>query len=482
MSSIRTIRTLGAPAGAFTSKRGGAFALRASCSVIGATVGSGTGRMVRSRAAWASAWEESPSPVRTRPTVASPLRILMRPPSSSKAQPTPAPAGPPRAGTRFARVLDSRHEALRPRRLAAPRPGAPPPSLYRPPRDASCGHASDPLRARLDRRGRGRPRAPRWPGGPLVRERRLRPRGDRAGSRRADARGGVLPLLLQHHDRADGAVGGAPGRARARAAQPHDLQQLGFRGQRDGAEADPRLLEAPRALEAHEDPRAQLRLSRRNARDDEHDGAAELHRPVRSAAAGLRAGPGAVRVRKRQEPGGVRRLVPRRDGADDRARGRGDGRGALRGADPGRGRCGRTAAGLPRQASRDLQAQRDPVRGGRSHHGLRPARRVVRLRALVARSGPDDHGQGDHQRVRAARGNDGERRDRGGARSGRLPRPRLHVHRPSHRVRGGAREPGHPRAGERSSSACATTSARPSSARCSSWPITRPSPRCAATS
>jgi hypothetical protein len=34
MSSIRTITTLGAPAGAFTSKRGGAFALRASTSVI----------------------------------------------------------------------------------------------------------------------------------------------------------------------------------------------------------------------------------------------------------------------------------------------------------------------------------------------------------------------------------------------------------------------------------------------------------------
>ncbi len=35
MSSISTITTLGAPAGAFTSKRGGAFASRASSVVIG---------------------------------------------------------------------------------------------------------------------------------------------------------------------------------------------------------------------------------------------------------------------------------------------------------------------------------------------------------------------------------------------------------------------------------------------------------------
>src|SRR5215470_6822822 len=48
MSSIRTMRTLGAPAGAFTSKRGGGVALRASSSVIGGYVGSGIGNTVRS--------------------------------------------------------------------------------------------------------------------------------------------------------------------------------------------------------------------------------------------------------------------------------------------------------------------------------------------------------------------------------------------------------------------------------------------------
>jgi len=47
MSSISTITTFGAPCGAFTSKRGGAFASRASKVVIGASFGSGIGRTVR---------------------------------------------------------------------------------------------------------------------------------------------------------------------------------------------------------------------------------------------------------------------------------------------------------------------------------------------------------------------------------------------------------------------------------------------------
>ena len=48
MSSIKTTTTLGAFAGAFTSKRGGAVALRASISVIGTTAGSAMGSTVRS--------------------------------------------------------------------------------------------------------------------------------------------------------------------------------------------------------------------------------------------------------------------------------------------------------------------------------------------------------------------------------------------------------------------------------------------------
>jgi hypothetical protein len=48
MSSISTMTTLGAPAGAFTSNRGGALARRASCSVMDGVGGSAIGKTVRS--------------------------------------------------------------------------------------------------------------------------------------------------------------------------------------------------------------------------------------------------------------------------------------------------------------------------------------------------------------------------------------------------------------------------------------------------
>ena len=48
MSSISTITTFGAPSGAFTSKRGGALAFRASSSLMTAGAGSWIGRTVRS--------------------------------------------------------------------------------------------------------------------------------------------------------------------------------------------------------------------------------------------------------------------------------------------------------------------------------------------------------------------------------------------------------------------------------------------------
>ena len=84
------------------------------------------------------------------------------------------------------------------------------------------------------------------------------------------------------------------------AARAHDLQQLRLGGERDGAEADPRLSEAARQAAQDEDPHAQVRLPRRDPRDDEHDRAAELHRAVRSAAAGLHPRARAVRLRRRQ--------------------------------------------------------------------------------------------------------------------------------------------------------------------------------------
>src|SRR3990172_3848631 len=53
-SSIRTITTFGAPLGAWTSKRGGGFTLRASSSVYAGLGGSAIGRTVRS-IVWAQA-------------------------------------------------------------------------------------------------------------------------------------------------------------------------------------------------------------------------------------------------------------------------------------------------------------------------------------------------------------------------------------------------------------------------------------------
>ena len=54
MSSMRTMTTLGAPFGAFTSNRGGALASRASSSVIASYFGSAIGRTVRSSSfSWA---------------------------------------------------------------------------------------------------------------------------------------------------------------------------------------------------------------------------------------------------------------------------------------------------------------------------------------------------------------------------------------------------------------------------------------------
>jgi hypothetical protein len=49
MSSINTMSTFGAPVGALTSNRGGAFALRTSSVAIGAILGSGIGKIVRSK-------------------------------------------------------------------------------------------------------------------------------------------------------------------------------------------------------------------------------------------------------------------------------------------------------------------------------------------------------------------------------------------------------------------------------------------------
>jgi hypothetical protein len=81
MSSRRTITTFGAPFGAFTSKRGGAVALRASTSMMAGYSGSGTGNTVRSSvpaAAGAAGPFAAPLPVgpRPHPIVQSPMASI----------------------------------------------------------------------------------------------------------------------------------------------------------------------------------------------------------------------------------------------------------------------------------------------------------------------------------------------------------------------------------------------------------------------
>src|SRR5512145_2262486 len=93
MSSISTTTTLGAVAGAFTSNRGGAFALRASSSVIGGFCGSAIGRTVRSSARVACCADTGAmQEVVSNPTTRKPLRrLILIPPLS-------VPAGPFVAG------------------------------------------------------------------------------------------------------------------------------------------------------------------------------------------------------------------------------------------------------------------------------------------------------------------------------------------------------------------------------------------------
>ena len=200
------------------------------------------------------------------------------------------------------------------------------------------------------------------------------------------------------------------------AARPRDLQQLGLRGERDGAEADPRLLEAPRPA------RARRRSSSRtfayhgvDARDDEHDRPAELHRAVRSAAAGLRPRARPARLRQRaRAPRGVRRVVPRGDRAH-RSRARAPATIAAMFAEPVQGAGGVIVPppGLPRASCASsaggttILFVADEVITGFGRLGAWFASEL-----WDARSRPHDAGEGHHQRLRAARRDDGERRDR----------------------------------------------------------------------
>ena len=107
-----------------------------------------------------------------------------------------------------------------------------------------------------------------------------------------------------------------------------------------------------------------------------------------------------------------------------------------------------------------LRPPRRPADRRRGHLRLRPHRPLVRLRALRhrARPGPSPRASPG---LLAARRRDGRRpRGRGADRPGRRIQPRLHLFRPSGRLRRALANISAHRASESWSSACATTSAR----------------------
>ena len=123
---------------------------------------------------------------------------------------------------------------------------------------------------------------------------------------------------------------------------------------------------------------------------------------------------------------GRARAVGRRDGAGEahRAGGRRAGRRVLlRAGDRRRAACTRRRRGTWSGCREICRAQRRAVRGRRGDHRVRQARRLVRQRAVRARSRHDHRGQGADVGLRAARRGDRRRPGRGAVLA-RRDRPR----------------------------------------------------------
>ena len=95
---------------------------------------------------------------------------------------------------------------------------------------------------------------------------------------------------------------------------------------------------------------------------------------------------------------------------------------------------------------------RHPADLRRGHHRLRPRRQGLRRATLRRDAGPDHHGQGPDQRLRAdgrgVRVQPGARRLHAGPRGHDRPVPWLHLFRPSAGLRGGPGDAGHLRGGK----------------------------------
>ena len=219
--------------------------------------------------------------------------------------------------------------------------------------------------------------------------------------------------------------------------------ELRIRGGRHRAEDGARVSPRPRRRHAHAADRPRARLSRRRLR--RHLGRRHGEQPQVVRLAADRRRP-SCRTRTTSRATRSRRGVPAH-GAElaDRL----EGIVALHDAstiaavivEPVAGSTGVLVppARLPETPARDLHEARHPADLRRGHHRLRPPRHAVRDRLLRRRARPDDGRQGHHQRLRAdGRGvRQAARPRRVHARPGRRDRvlPRLHVFRPSARLR-----------------------------------------------
>ncbi len=202
---------------------------------------------------------------------------------------------------------------------------------------------------------------PRRHGGPVVRQRRLRPQGTGRCRLRADAATALLQQLLPDHAPAGDRAGRAAGGGDARRPQPRVLHRLRLRGQRHrGAHGASLLGVAGRARQDHHHQPGK-RLSRQH-HGRRQPGRHEAHaRAGRSADPGHRAHRAALLVwqRRRHEPGRVRAQGGACAGGKDRGTRRRARGGLHRRADPGRGRRDRPAGQLLAGDQPHLRASTD---------------------------------------------------------------------------------------------------------------------------
>ena len=262
-------------------------------------------------------------------------------------------------------------------------------------------------RRRLLPRGREREALPRRARRPLLREHRLLVRrGDRPGGARADARAALLHELVVRAPARDRARGRGCV-ARSRRPEPRLLLLGWLGGRRVGLEARASVLRSARETRAEAasprrrpprrarrgDERAAApvqgdRAAHRVPRDDDGRALDQRHplAPHAVRAARLR---GTARLEHeplpppvRRDRGAVHAVPARRARAGDPRHGAGDGLPRAHGARAERRRLLHAARGLLARRARDLRPLRHPALGRRGHHGLRPPRVLVRLRAL----------------------------------------------------------------------------------------------------